>query len=269
MRRPMVVVAAVVAVALLAGLGGAYVYFFSGLRSAPASLAGSRATPSPSGEPSATSASTLNLAGNWTVASSSLVGYRVKEQFAGQSSTHEAVARTSAVSGGLTIQQTNGRLQATALKFTAQLASLQSVDQVAGFNVSQRDRVVSRSLSVDQFPDATFQAQTIDLPASMRSGGTEQLTVPGQLTIHGVTRPVQAVTQIQTSASQALATGSTTFNMTDFGITPPPCADHNRRTGSRPRLQAGAGQGLRALTGRRAARRDSVGRGLWRYRRRP
>src|SRR5207253_19508 len=199
-------------------LGGAYAYFFSGLRSAPSSLAGAKSSPS-AGQPGATSASTL--VGNWTVSSSSQAGYRVKEQFAGQSSGHEAVARTSAVSGGLTIQQTNGGLQATALKFTAQLASLQSVDQVAGFNVSQRDRIVSRTLSVDQFPEATFQAQTIDLPASVRSGGAEQVTVPGQLTIHGVTRPVQAAAQIQTSGSQAQATGSTTFNMTDFGITPP------------------------------------------------
>jgi polyisoprenoid-binding protein YceI len=222
MKRPIVLVAAVVAVALLGGLGGAYVYFFSGLRSAPTSLAGTKATPSASGEPSATSASTLNLVGNWTVMpGSSLVGYRVKEQFAGQSSSHEAVARTSAVSGGLTIQQTNGGLQASAIKFTAQLAGLQSVDQVAGFNVSQRDRVVSRSLAVDQFPDATFQAQTIGLPASVQKGGAELLTVPGQLTIHGVTRPVQAAAQLQTSGSQAQATGSTTFNMTDFGITPP------------------------------------------------
>jgi polyisoprenoid-binding protein YceI len=221
MRRPMVVVAAVVAVVVLAGLGGAYAYFFSGLRSAPSSLAGTKSSPSAAAQPGATSASTLNLVGNWTVSSSSQAGYRVKEQFAGQSSGHEAVARTTAVSGGLTIQQANGGLQATALKFTAQLASLQSVDQVAGFNVSQRDRIVSRTLSVDQVPEATFQAQTIDLPASVRSGGTEQVTVPGQLTIHGVTRPVQAAAQIQTSGSQAQATGSTTFNMTDFGITPP------------------------------------------------
>ena len=45
MRRPMVVVAAVVAVVVLAGLGGAYAYFFSGLRSAPSSLAGTKLGP--------------------------------------------------------------------------------------------------------------------------------------------------------------------------------------------------------------------------------
>jgi polyisoprenoid-binding protein YceI len=221
MKRPMVLVAALVAVVLLAGFGGAYVYFFSGLRSAPTSLAGTKPAPSASGQTSPASAPTLNLVGNWTVTGDSQAGYRVKEQFAGQSSSHEAVARTTAVTGGLTIQQTNGGLQATAIKFTAQLASLQSVDQVAGFNVSQRDRIVSRSLSVNQYPDATFQAQTLDLPSSIQRGGAELLTVPGQLTIHGVTRPVQAAAQIQTSGSQAQATGSTTFKMTDFGISPP------------------------------------------------
>jgi hypothetical protein len=40
------------------------------------------------------------------------------------------------------------------------------VDQVAGRDVSQRDRIVSQTLSVFQYPTATFQAQSLDLPAS-------------------------------------------------------------------------------------------------------
>lgn len=58
----------------------------------------------------------------------------------GQSSPHEAVARTSAVSGGLTVRRGISGLEATGLRFTAQLANLQSADQVAGYDVTQRDR---------------------------------------------------------------------------------------------------------------------------------
>jgi len=155
------------------------------------------------------------------VSQGSLAGYRVRERFANQASTHDAVARTSSVSGGLTVQQGSSGLQAIALKFTAQLANLRSVDQVAGLDVSRRDSIVSRTLSVSQYPTATFQAESVDLPASVASGGTATLTIPGRLTIHGVTRPVQVTVQLKVAGSQVQAVGSTSFKMTDFGVSPP------------------------------------------------
>jgi polyisoprenoid-binding protein YceI len=205
---------------LIAGLGGAYVYFFSGLRTAPKPL-GLSSTTAASSSSATTSGASSSLAGSWTVSQGSLAGYRVKEQFVNQSSTHDAVARTSSVSGGLTVQKATSGLEATGIKFAAQLTGLKSVDQVAGFNVSQRDFVVSRTLSVSQYPDATFQAQAVNLPSSVAGGGTVSLTIPGQLTIHGVTRSVQIAVQLQISGSQAQAAGSTSFNMSDFGISPP------------------------------------------------
>jgi polyisoprenoid-binding protein YceI len=221
MKRPILIVAGLVAVALIAGAGGAYVYFFSGLRTAPKPLALSKASSTAAASPTTSGASASGLAGNWTVAQGSLVGYRVREQFANQTSAHEAVARTSSVSGGLTAVQASTGAQATTIKLTAQLASLKSVDQVAGFDVSRRDSIVSQTLSVSQYPDATFQAQSVELPASLTNGGTVSLTVPGQLTIHGVTRSVQVTVNLQVSGSKAQAAGSTSFNMTDFGVSPP------------------------------------------------
>lgn len=225
MRRPIVIAVAVAGMVVLAGIGGVYAYFFSGIRTAPTPLAldtaspAADATPTPS-TPSATAAA-AGLAGTWSVVQGSQAGYRVKEVFAGQTSTHEAVARTSAVSGNLTVQPTAAGLEATTLKFTAQLAGLQSQDQVAGFNVSQRDRIVSRSLSVDQYPDATFQAQAAALPATPESGQTVTMTVPGQLTIRGTTRPAQVTVQLRLSGAQVQAVGSTSFAMTDYGVQPP------------------------------------------------
>jgi polyisoprenoid-binding protein YceI len=222
LKRPIIIAAGLVTVVLLAGLGGAYAYFFSGLRTTPKPLTlSSKATSTPAASATTSGASGTTLAGSWTVASGSLAGYRVQEQFAGQSSSHEAVARTSSVSGGLTVQQSSSGLQASSIKFTAQLANLKSVDQVAGFDVSRRDSIVSQTLSVSQYPDATFQAQSVALPASAASGGTASLTIPGQLTIHGVTKSVQVTVQLKVSGSQAQAVGSTTFQMSDFGISPP------------------------------------------------
>jgi polyisoprenoid-binding protein YceI len=61
----------------------------------------------------------------------------------------------------------------------------------------------------------------VALTASTVSGGTEALTIPGQLTIHGLTKAVQVTVQLKVSGSQAQAVGSTTFQMSDFGISPP------------------------------------------------
>jgi polyisoprenoid-binding protein YceI len=220
-RRPAVIGIAAAAVLVLAGGAAAYAYFFSGLRTAPTPLALSTATASPAPAMSS-SASSTGLAGTWTVAQGSQAGYRVKETFAGQQSQHEAVARTTSVSGTVTVQEASSSLQLSGIDLKAQLADLQSQDQVAGFNVAQRDRIVSRSLSVTQYPDATFTAQGgVVLPAGLHDGQTVTVTIPGQLTIHGVTRSAQVMAQVRMNGSRVQAAGSTSFAMTDFGVDPP------------------------------------------------
>lgn len=216
-RKLWIPIVAVAALALL-GAGGAYAYFFSGLRTSPSSLA----LPSPSASPSSTAPVTSTAGGGtWTISSGSLVGYRVKEQFVGQSSTHEAVARTSDVSGQVNITQTGTTYVMTSAKVTAQLSSLASVDQVAGYNVTNRDRIVSQSLSVSAYPTAVFQAQSVTLPARAETGQAVTISVPGQLTIRGVTKDVTAVVQLRVSGATAQLAGSISTNMTDFGISPP------------------------------------------------
>ncbi len=208
----------IVAVGVLAVLGGAsaYAYFFSGLRTNPSSLALS----TPSVSPSSTASSSAG-AGAWQVASGSLVGYRVKEQFAGQTSTHEAVARTSGVTGQVTITQSGVTYQMTSATIRVQLANLASVDQVAGYNVTNRDRIVSRSLDVTSYPTAVFVAQPVTLPAQAAAGEAVTVSVPGQLTVHGVTKAVTATVQLRVTGSTAQVAGSIPTDMTDFGISPP------------------------------------------------
>ena len=201
---------------LVLGGGVTYAYFFSGLRQSPAALALATPTPSATASTSATAG-----AGTWTIAAGSLVGYRVNEQFVGQSSAHQAVARTGEVTGKVVIAQSGGTYEMTSTTITVQLANLASVDSVAGYNVTNRDRIVQRSLDVSSFPTATFVAQPVALPAGVDSGQAVNITVPGQLTVHGVTKTVTANLQVRVTGTTAQIAGTIDTNMTEFGVSPP------------------------------------------------
>ena len=219
----MIPLVAVIGLAVVGG-AGAYAYFFSGLRTSPTALALSSPSPTASASASASptaSTSASSGVGTWQVATGSLAGYRVKEQFAGQSTSHDAVARTSDVTGQVTISESGGTYTMTSGKITVQLASLASVDSVAGFNVRTRDGIVQRTLDVSSYPSAIFQAGSVVLPAGASSGQQVSVTVPGQLTIHGVTKNVTATLQLRVSGGTAQIAGSIQTNMTAFGISPP------------------------------------------------
>ena len=211
------IAAATVLVAV--GGAGAYAYFFSGLRTSPSALALASPAASPSASPAA-SASTAS-GDTWQVTTGSVVGYRVKEQFVGQSSAHEAVARTSDVTGTVRIARNGSTYEMTSATVTVQLSSLASVDSVAGYNVTNRDRIVQGSLDVRDYPTAVFNARNVALPAGAETGQTVTVSVPGQLTVHGVTRDVTATLQLRVTGSTAQIAGSISTDMTDFGVSPP------------------------------------------------
>jgi len=217
-RRLSVGLIAVAVLLALAG-GGVYVYFFSSLRTSPQQLG--LQTASPAASASSTSSPSTGLAGAWTVTTGSRAGYRVKELFAGQSTKHEAVARTSQVSGGITIagDATSG-YQISAITVTANLTALHSVDQVAGRDVSQRDGVVSRQLEVQQFPNATFTATSADIPGPV-TASTVSTTIQGELTVHGVTKAVTATVQSQVAGGNIEVAGSVMTDMGQFNVSPP------------------------------------------------
>ncbi len=215
-RKVWIPIAAVAALLVLGG-AGTYAYFFSGLRTSPSALALASASPSASAAASASPAT----GGTWQITTGSLVGYRVKEQFVGQSSAHEAVARTGDVTGAVNITQSGSTYEMTSATVTVQLAGLASVDAVAGYNVTNRDRIVQRSLDVSAYPTAVFKTQNVALPAGVETGQAITVSVPGQLTIHGVTKDVTATLQLRVSGNGAQIAGTISTNMTDFGVSPP------------------------------------------------
>ena len=215
-RRGALAAAAIVVLAVAAGLGG-YLYFFSGLRESPGTL-----TLSPSPQDSTTPLA--NLSGRWQVAagSSPRVGYRVREQFVNESSASEAVARTGDLSGGLTVRDSGADLRAGDVLFTVQLSRLRSVDTVAGRDVSQRDALVQRALDVARYPVATFQAGSLTLPRALRrQGAVVDFDVPGTLSIHGVSRHARLHLQGKLAGGRFQVAGSTQIAMDDFGVMPP------------------------------------------------
>jgi len=213
--RKNLIVAAAAGIAVMALMGaGAYAYFFSGLRSSPSSLA---LSPSPT---STSTAATTGLAGTWTVSTGSLAGYRVQELFAGATSKHLAVARTSNVSGTLTVKGDSSGYQVSGITLSADLSSLHSVDQVVGRNVTQRDGIVSRQLNVQQFPNATFTATSASVPGPVTASPVD-VTAPGKLTIRGVTHDVTATAKAQVSGYRIEIAGTLSINMADYGVTPP------------------------------------------------
>src|SRR5215471_269196 len=218
--RPLVIGLAAFAALLLVAAGGAYAYFFTSLRSAPAafSLSGAGSSAANAGT------SVDGLLGQWTVTTGSQAGYRVKEVLVGQATKHEAVARTSSVTGGLTVAKGSSGLQVKGLRFAVQLADLQSVDTVAGHNVTNRDRNVSRTLDVQTFPNAVFEASTLQVPARFAHGQTLTVDVPGTFAVHGVTRPAMANAQVRMTGGQVQAAGTIDIDMTQFGVTPPKIA---------------------------------------------
>jgi hypothetical protein len=116
-----------VAVLAVLAVAGPFLYirFFNGSAPAALSLSPSGST-SASASASAATAAGGPVAGNWTVGSGSVVGYRVNEVLLGQNAT--AVGRSSSVTGHLTIAGST----ATAASFSVPMDTIHS-------DKSQRD----------------------------------------------------------------------------------------------------------------------------------
>ena len=222
-RRLLVPILALIGLFVLGGGAAGYVYFFSGLRSSPPALgfASPSASASAAVSPSSAATATSGFAGAWQVASGSVAGYRVKELFVGQTSTHEAVARTGDVSGQLTITQAGSSYALSSGTVTVRLSGLASIDSVAGYNVTNRDRIVQQSLDVGDFPSAVLKLNAVTIPAGAESGQTVTFQVGGDLTIHGVTRTVTAAVQLRVVDGTPQVVASIQTDMTDFGVRPP------------------------------------------------
>jgi polyisoprenoid-binding protein YceI len=215
MNNRRTLITAIVGGGLLLGVAGVgIVYFVIFPSSSPQKLALSSPTPTASASASG-SASTAG-AGTWTVSSGSQAGYRVREQLASLPAPSDAVGRTSAVTGTLTLAQAASGYSVTAADFTVDVSKLLS-DQ------SRRDqRIHSQGLQSDRYPTATFKLTApIALTTDAASGQAVRVSATGDLTVHGVTKSVTIPIDARLTGSKIELVGSITFPFSEFGMTPP------------------------------------------------
>jgi len=148
--------------------------------------------------------------GTWKPTSASQAGYRVKETLFGQS--NEAVGRTNAVTGDVTINGT----KVPSASFTVDLTSVKS-------DKDGRDsQFKNRIMNVSQFPTATFKlTQPIDMSAVPADGEAKTVKATGDLTLHGKTKSVTVDLQTQRNGNQIQIVGSIPITFADFGINNP------------------------------------------------
>ena len=159
-----------------------------------------------------------NPDGRWAVqqGNATFVGFRVREKFGALPAPNDAVGRSPAVVGGMTIR--NG--QVTAALVTGDLRQLRS-------DKAKRDNVVrTRGLQTNLYPAASFQlTRPVNLVAArITYGRVANLGATGTLTLHGVTRQVQLPLQGRWDGDTLQVVGRLPVNLGDFRIQPPSVA---------------------------------------------
>jgi polyisoprenoid-binding protein YceI len=209
-RRWRWTVAGVIAVVVLA-VAGPFVYINFVKSDAPAPLTAATTAPTtPATTQAGQSASDGSIAGTYSVTSGSQAGYRVKEVLFGQDA--EAVGRTSAVTGQITVDGT----RVTAGDFSVDLTTVQSDE-------SRRDnQFQTRIMDTATYPTATFKlAQPIELAALPADGATITAKALGQLTLRGTTREVMVDVSAQRSGGSIRLSGQIPVRFADWNIPNP------------------------------------------------
>jgi polyisoprenoid-binding protein YceI len=157
-----------------------------------------------------------DLAGTWTVTNGSVAGYRVREKLAQLPAPSDAVGRTGAITGQVTIAEAGGAYRASDASFTVDVSQLRS-DQAKRDN-----KIRTIGLETDRYPQATFVAAgPVPIPGDAEKGKATTVAVQGDLTLHGVTTTVSMPLQVQRDGAQIRIVGTYQFAWSDFGMTAP------------------------------------------------
>jgi len=204
-------IAVVAVVVVIAAAAGGFLLFRGDDEPAPVGLS----DPAPATSAAGTQAAADGSAdGTWRVVqgADTFVGYRVQEQLAFLDAPNQAVGRSGAVEGAMTVA--GDRVTAASVK--ADLTRLAS-------NQDRRDNAIRRAgLQSDTYPEATFElSRPMTLSATPAQGQTVKGDATGKLTIHGQTREVTFPLEGRWDGATAQVAGSLAVNMPDYGSTPP------------------------------------------------
>lgn len=141
--------------------------------------------------------------------------YRVREQLAGFDLPNDAIGRSSEVSGAIVLDE-QGRVVPAQSRIVVNVAELRS-------DRDRRDGYVRRAiLKSDSFPTTTLAPTDIrglqwPLPAS----GQASLTLAGDLTVKGITRPTAWNVTANFVGDTISGAATTAFTFADFGLDQP------------------------------------------------
>jgi polyisoprenoid-binding protein YceI len=226
--RSILLSALVVAVVLIGGGTAGYFLFLRGDEVAPLALPSTAPAPSNGTATSssgagaslpAASAATIDVAslpGSWTIGADSIVGYRVRERLASLSADSDAVGRTAAITGTVMLAGSGTSLSVTKAEFSVDMT------QVASDKQMRDNRLRNQGIETDTFPTSTFSlTQPVTLPASASSGTAVDVSLHGDLTLHGVKKTVDIPAKAQLNGNVIQVVGSLAFPFSDFNIVAP------------------------------------------------
>ncbi len=171
--------------------------------------------PVTTGSPGAASEESQPLGGvTIDLGEDSVARYLVREQLARLDLPNDAVGETSDVGGSITFNA-DGSVDSNAAIITVDLTTLQSDED-------RRNRYLrTRSLQSDTFPTAEFVIQeTPGLPWPLPLDGEATFQLVGDMTLHGVTRPLtwDATAQFNDNSVSGQARTSFTFEEFDMDV---------------------------------------------------
>ena len=142
-----------------------------------------------SGSEGGTGAEAGDLDGTWSVAegADSQAGLRVTESFVGGAVDHEAVGRSTAVSGDVAVAGAD----VTEGAFTVDLTRIEWSDS-PGFPTDRRsDAIRDQGLETGTYPEGTFElTEPVSVGSLPAAGQSVTVDVTGDLTLHGVSQEV-------------------------------------------------------------------------------
>ncbi len=147
---------------------------------------------------------------NFEAATSSFAGFRVEEELSSIGSA-TAVGRTPNVSGTLELEGSD----ILSVIVEADLTGIVTND-------SRRDSRVQSALNTSEFPVATFTlTEPIALGSVPAEGEPVTVTAIGELTINGITQPVEFPLEAQLTSGLIVVVGALNITFADFDVTVP------------------------------------------------
>jgi polyisoprenoid-binding protein YceI len=153
------------------------------------------------------------LDGTWTIQQGDGVfaGYRIDELAAGSTLKSTATGRSLAVSGQLAVSGslvTGATITVDMTKLTSDMASRDGFMRIAGLRTAD-------------FREATFTVTSSFDLGSIPTGADLSVSVPGTLTLKGVSAPATIAIEARFDGTALLLAGQAPIVLSDFDIDPP------------------------------------------------